>query len=321
MLNNRMRGTLESARCRAPARCRTDRDVRAWPRVRRWPTTAPRGNAAAARTRRWRARPTRRSRACSNLAQASAASEERRRRRCAWPRSRRSRRAATPRPRRCCCRLAGEEAPRQLRRARRERPRRGAASLARGCAVAAANGRSHRAAVRRPEPGQHPAARRARAGDHLRPDGRDQHGARRADHDRRLRHLRGAEPVPCATRRAPFDWYLLAAVPAAFFAVGAASAWSLERSGDPLPLRPAAGNAARHLGHQPDPDPGGAHDVRRAERAGGEPGVDVRRRAGRCANLVLPWNRIIIIGFRARGAAADVVAAHAHAARPVRARA
>ena len=47
---------------------------------------------------------------------------------------------------------------------------------------------------------------------------------------------------------------------------------------DPLPLRPAARDAARDLGHQPDPDPGGAHGVRRAERAGREPGVDVGRR-------------------------------------------
>ena len=37
--------------------------------------------------------------------------------------------------------------------------------------------------------------------DHLRPDGRDQHGARRADHDRRLRHLRRAERVPPAFSR------------------------------------------------------------------------------------------------------------------------
>ena len=44
--------------------------------------------------------------------------------------------------------------------------------------------------------GSHPAAGRARPRDHLRLDGRDQHGARRADHDRRLRDLRGAEPVP-----------------------------------------------------------------------------------------------------------------------------
>ena len=45
----------------------------------------------------------------------------------------------------------------------------------------------------------------------------------------------------------------------------------------PLPLRPAAGDAARHLGHQPDADPGGAHALRRAERGGGKPVLDVGR--------------------------------------------
>ena len=37
--------------------------------------------------------------------------------------------------------------------------------------------------------------------DHLRPDGRHQHGARRADHDRRVHHLRRAEPLPRARAR------------------------------------------------------------------------------------------------------------------------
>ncbi len=48
--------------------------------------------------------------------------------------------------------------------------------------------------------------------------------------------------------------------------------------GDPVPVRPAARDAARDLGHQPHPDPGGAHDLRRAERAGRKSGVDVGRR-------------------------------------------
>ena len=47
---------------------------------------------------------------------------------------------------------------------------------------------------------------------------------------------------------------------------------------DPLALRPAARDAARHLGHQPGADAGGALDLRRAERAGREPGVAVGRR-------------------------------------------
>ena len=38
--------------------------------------------------------------------------------------------------------------------------------------------------------------------------------------------------------------------------------------GDPLALRPAAGNPARHLGPVADADPGGARDLRRAERRG-----------------------------------------------------
>jgi hypothetical protein len=56
-------------------------------------------------------------------------------------------------------------------------------------------GRTPGHAVRRHQPGQHPAAGGAGPGHHLRPDGRHQHGARRADDDRRLRHLRRAEPV------------------------------------------------------------------------------------------------------------------------------
>jgi urea transport system permease protein len=65
---------------------------------------------------------------------------------------------------------------------------------------------------------------------------------------------------------------------------------------DPLPLRPAAGDPAGHLGHQPDADPGRAHALRRAERRGREPVVDVRRPRD-LRTLVLPWNRIAIIGF------------------------
>ena len=86
-----------------------------------------------------------------------------------------------------------------------------------------------------------PAAGRARPGDHLRPDGRDQHGPRRADDDRRLCHLRDPEPVQGLSaerirRVHPAGDPLL-----------------LSRRGrrrrhhgahrDPLPLWPAAGNA------------------------------------------------------------------------------
>ena len=47
---------------------------------------------------------------------------------------------------------------------------------------------------------------------------------------------------------------------------------------------------------------GGAQPLRRAERGGGEPGLDERRRAAD-ANLTLPYNRIAIIGLRRAGAA------------------
>ena len=50
--------------------------------------------------------------------------------------------------------------------------------------------------VRGRQPRLHPAARRHRARHHLRRHGRHQHGARRDDHARRLRHLRGAAGLP-----------------------------------------------------------------------------------------------------------------------------
>src|SRR5207249_3297245 len=67
---------------------------------------------------------------------------------------------------------------------------------------------------------------------------------------------------------------------------------------DPLPLRPAAGNAAGDLGHQPDSDAGGAHGLRRAERAGRDPSW---MSGGFVAmtGIVLPWSRIVIIAFAA----------------------
>lgn len=49
-------------------------------------------------------------------------------------------------------------------------------------------------------------AGRAGAGHHLRPDGRHQHGARRADDDRRLRHLRHAGRVPALPAESMFGW-------------------------------------------------------------------------------------------------------------------
>ena len=96
---------------------------------------------------------------------------------------------------------AAREEGRRLRRARRRRPRRSRAVAARD-REPARDGRDDRPRLQRHQPRQHPAARRARPRDHLRPDGRHQHGARRAHHDRRLRDLRRAEPVPRATCRA-----------------------------------------------------------------------------------------------------------------------
>ena len=64
-------------------------------------------------------------------------------------------------------------------------------------------GRAPGRGLHRHQPGLDPAAGGAGPGHHLRADGRHQHGARRADDDRRLRHLRGAEPVPQPTCRAP----------------------------------------------------------------------------------------------------------------------
>ena len=93
-------------------------------------------------------------------------------------------------------------APRRRRRDRRRGARRAAAVARRG-ARPARLGRAPRRHLHRRQPRLGPAAGRARPGDHLRPDGRHQHGARRADDDRRLHDLRRAEPVPQPTCRAP----------------------------------------------------------------------------------------------------------------------
>ena len=73
-----------------------------------------------------------------------------------------------------------------------------------------------------------------------------------------------------------FDWYLAAALPAAFacaFVVGVV----IERTRRALSVRPTARDAARDLRPQPAADPGDAHAVRRPERRGREPVVDERR--------------------------------------------
>jgi hypothetical protein len=109
---------------------------------------------------------------------------------------------------------------------------------------------------------------------------------------------------------------MLAAVPVAFLPRRwSARCWSAR---DPLALRPPAGDAAGHLGHQPDPDAGGAHDLRRAERRVENPswmsgGMQV------LPNLTLPYNRLASSALRA-GAGWAWAADRKHAAGPVRAR-
>ena len=70
------------------------------------------------------------------------------------------------------------------------------------------------------------------------------------------------------------DWYVIAAIPVAF-AAQRAGRHGARAHRDPRAVRPSARNAAVHLGDQPDPDAGGAHDLRRAERRGRESVVDV----------------------------------------------
>ena len=131
--------------------------------------------------------------------------------------------------------------------------------------------------LHRRQPRLDPAAGRARPGDHLRPDGRHQHGARRADDDRRLRDLRRAEPVPRLLARARSTATCWSAIPAAFLVAALVGA-VLERSvirclyGRPLETLLATWGISLVL------HAGGALDLRRAERAGREPGVAVGRR-------------------------------------------
>ena len=156
------------------------------------------------------------------------------------------------------------------------RRRRGRSGSARGAAAGARRGarpsrlgRAARRDLHRPVARLGAAAGRARPGHHLRPDGRHQHGARRADDDRRLHHLRRAEPVPrlCAGRVRRLH---PGGDPGRLPGRGAGRRGARARR-HPLPLRPAARDAARHLGHQPGAAAGGALDLRRAERAGREP--------------------------------------------------
>ena len=77
------------------------------------------------------------------------------------------------------------------------------------------------------------------------------------------------------------DWYLPAAMPGRLLRRGAGRRAD-GAHGDPLALRPSAGNAARHLGHLAGPDPVGARHLRCAERRSGQPELDVRRHRAAC---------------------------------------
>ncbi len=117
---------------------------------------------------------------------------------------------------------------------------------------------------------------------------------------------------------AAFGWYLVAAIADGVPCIGAGGRGARTRR-DPLSLRPAARNAAGHLGHQPDAAAARAVAVRRAERGRGEPRLDERRlhHAEQRHAAVEPH---LHHHLRGAGAARDGLAHRPHAARPVRAR-
>ena len=114
----------------------------------------------------------------------------------------------------------------------------------------------------RPDPVLRLRADGARAGDHLRPDGRHQHGPRRVHDHRRLRHLDDVEYVPALSA---------GAVPRLLLPRDGAGLRRLRRAGnagrmgaDPASLQASARHAAGDLGPQPDPAAGLSLDLRRA---------------------------------------------------------
>ena len=119
------------------------------------------------------------------------------------------------------------------------------------------------------------AARGHRPCHHLRGDGRHQHGPWRDGHDRGLCHLRGAADHPHQFSRA-----------VRLFAADRRAAGLPRRRRDrrpdrahhhPLPLRPAAGDAAGHLGPVAGAAAGGAHHVRPHQPGGRQSLLDERR--------------------------------------------
>ena len=157
----------------------------------------------------------------------------------------------------------------------------------------------------RPQPGERAAARRARPRDHLRPDGRHQHGPRRDADARRLHHLRRADLFQ---RHAPaaLDCYLLAAIPAAFV-VCALVGMLLERSvirflyGRPLETLLATWGISLILIQTV------RTDLRRAERRGREPELALGRLRDRCAASCCPGAASAIVLLRGAMVAAVVL--------------
>ena len=94
-----------------------------------------------------------------------------------------------------------------------------------------------------------------------------------------------------------FDYSLPIAIPLAFLVAGVVGIL-IERSDHPLPLRPPAGDAARHLGPVADPAAGGAHHLRPDQPRGRHPVLDERRlRAS--GSITITYNRLWIIVLHA----------------------
>ncbi len=129
--------------------------------------------------------------------------------------------------------------------------------------------------------GSRAAARRHRARHHLRRHGRHQHGARRDGDAGGLHHVRGAGGDP-HQRAGAVRLFAGDCHPAGL--PGRRPRRHRHRARrDPVPLRPAARDAARHLGHQPHPAAGGAHDLRPQQPRGRHAELHVGRGRARRA--------------------------------------
>ena len=259
-----------SASARPTARCGSlrRRSCRAAP-------TKTRCRRSGARSRR---RPIPRSRACSTLDAGVDRSSRAPTARRGSPRSRRSA-ESDDRQRRSTLLLAD-------RSTRRTASSSSPTTSVRAAARALAVGRSKRACARARSRRASSAASRlgtilllAALGprDHLRPDGRHQHGPRRDADDRRLRDLRRAEPVPQLRARRVRLVPAVARSRSRSLVSGAASAWRSSARvirclyGRPLETLLATWGISLH------PDPDRAHDLRRAERRRSRTRLDVGR--------------------------------------------